>query len=187
MLTHYNRIVISCFKDFFQSVNTNNLAEVLQVLKELNFMLANRAPELTAHYNIALEPCQMPAEEVHKLVKPHLHCNAAYNPEHRSNKPPTKGTQQPSTQSEKPKCWHCQGECFRKDCPTAPKQSSPSKYKSTKEKQCNLIKMFCKKFQDKMQINKISTPAGDNCNEEFNNFISEFENIMLEDSDDSSA
>ena len=53
---------------------------------------------------------------------------------YRSNKPPTKGTQQPSTQLEKPKCWHCQGEHFKKDWPTAPKQSSPSKYKSTKEK-----------------------------------------------------
>ena len=26
MLTHYNRVVIGCFKDFFQSVNMNNLA-----------------------------------------------------------------------------------------------------------------------------------------------------------------
>ena len=41
--------------------------------------------------------------------------------------------------------------------------------------------MFYKKFQDKRQINEIYTPASDNCNEEFNNFISEFENIMLED------
>ena len=29
MLTHYNRIVIGCFKEFIQSVNTNNLAEVI--------------------------------------------------------------------------------------------------------------------------------------------------------------
>ena len=42
MLTHYYRIVIGCFKDFFQAIDTNNLAEVLQALKELNFMLANR-------------------------------------------------------------------------------------------------------------------------------------------------
>ena len=55
MLTHYNRIVIGCFKDFFQLVNTNNLAEVLHALKELNFMLVNRAPELAAHYNMVLE------------------------------------------------------------------------------------------------------------------------------------
>ena len=76
---------------------------------------------------------------------------------------------------------------LQKGLPTAPKQSSPSKYKSTREKQHNLIKTFCKKFQDKRQINEISTPASNNCNEEFNNFISEFENIMLEDTDDSSA
>ena len=56
MLTHYNRIVIGSFKEFFQSVNTNNLAEVLQALKDLNFMLANRAPELALHYNMPLEP-----------------------------------------------------------------------------------------------------------------------------------
>ena len=56
MLSHYKRIVIGCFKDIFQSVNMNNLTEVLQALKELNFMLANRAPELAAHYSMPLEP-----------------------------------------------------------------------------------------------------------------------------------
>ena len=79
------------------------------------------------------------------------------------------------------------GDNFKKDCPTAPKQGSPSKYKSTKEKQHNLIKSFGKTFQDRRQINEISAAADDNSNEEFNNVISEFENIMLEDSDDSSA
>ena len=34
MSIHYNRIVIGSFKEFFQSINTNNLAEVLQALKE---------------------------------------------------------------------------------------------------------------------------------------------------------
>ena len=97
-----------------------------------------------------------------------------------------KSTQQPSTCQEKSKCWHCQGEHYRKDCPTAPKQSSPTKYKSTKEKQHNLIKSFCKKFQDRRQINEICTPASDS-SKEFNNFISNFENIMLEDSKNSSA
>ena len=82
MLTHYHSIVIGCFKDFFQSINTNNLAEVLQELKELNFMLANKALELAAHYNIVLELHQISAEEVPNLVKAHLYCNAAYNPEH---------------------------------------------------------------------------------------------------------
>ena len=80
------------------------------------------------------------------------------------------------------------GRTLQKGLPHNPKQSSPPpKYKSTKENQHNLKKSFHKRFQDKSQINEICTPAGDNCNEEFNNFISEFENIMLEDSDDSSA
>ena len=48
MLNHYNRIVIGCFKDIFQSVNMNNLPEVLQALKELNFMLANKAPRVSS-------------------------------------------------------------------------------------------------------------------------------------------
>ena len=39
MLIHYNCILIGCFKDIFQSVHTNDLAAVLQALKELNFPL----------------------------------------------------------------------------------------------------------------------------------------------------
>ena len=80
MLTHYNRIVIACFKDFFQLVDSNNLAEVLQALKELNFMLVNWALELAAHYNMALELHQISVEEVPKLVKANLHHATAYNP-----------------------------------------------------------------------------------------------------------
>ena len=82
MLTHYNRIVIGYFKEFLQSVNTNNLAEVLQALKELNFVLAHRAPELPSHYNMVLEPQHITAEEVPNLVRAYLQCNTAYNPEH---------------------------------------------------------------------------------------------------------
>ena len=61
MLSHYNCILIGCSKDIFQSVDTKNFATVLQVLKELNFMLANRAPDLAAHYGMLLEPCQVSA------------------------------------------------------------------------------------------------------------------------------
>ena len=45
-------------------------------------MLANRAPELAAHYNMTLEPHQISAEEVPDLVKAHLYHATAYNPEH---------------------------------------------------------------------------------------------------------
>ena len=56
MLSHYNQIVIGCFKDIFQTEDTNNLSAVLHAHMELNFMLANRAPELSAHYGFPLEP-----------------------------------------------------------------------------------------------------------------------------------
>ena len=93
MLTLYNRIVIGSFKEFFQFINTKNLAEVLQALKELNFMLAYRAPELALHYNMALEPQQITAE-VPDLVRAHLNHNTAYNPEHSiRGRPHSRGNQ----------------------------------------------------------------------------------------------
>ena len=82
MLTQYNRIVIGSFKEFLQLVNMNNLSEVLQALKELNFMLANRAPELVLHYNMPLEPCQITAEEVPDLGRAHLHHSSDYSLKH---------------------------------------------------------------------------------------------------------
>ena len=69
--------------------------------------------------------------------------NSSFRP-HRQSAKNTQNT----TRLEKPKCWHCQGDHYKKDCPTAPKQSPPTKQLSTKDKQCNLIKNFCKKFQD---------------------------------------
>ena len=57
-------------------------------------MLANRASELAAHYNMPLEPCQISAEEVPYLVKTHLHCATAYNPEHSiRGRPHSRGNQ----------------------------------------------------------------------------------------------
>ena len=56
MLNHYNHIVVGCFKEIFQEVDTNNLPAVLQALKELNFIVANRAPKLSAYYGFPLEP-----------------------------------------------------------------------------------------------------------------------------------
>ena len=106
MLTHYNRIVIGSFKEIFQSINTNNLAEVLQALKELNFILANRAPELASYYNMPLEPQQITAEEVPKLVRAHLNCTTVYNPEHSiRGRPHSRGNQTTSTANS---CCHYQ-------------------------------------------------------------------------------
>ena len=58
MLNHYNHIVVGSFKEIFQGVDTNNLPAVLQALEELNFIPANRAPELTVHYGFPLESYQ---------------------------------------------------------------------------------------------------------------------------------
>ena len=85
MLTEYNQIVIGSFKEFFQSVDTNNLSEVLQALKKLNFVLANRAPELVCYYNMPLEPHQITAKE----VPDHLHHSSAYNLENSVREGPT--------------------------------------------------------------------------------------------------
>ena len=91
ILSHYNCILIGCFKDIFQSVDTNNLAAVLQALKELNFVLANRAPELSAHYGMPLEPHQVSAEEVPDFVNAYLNRPAAYKIKHNSRGRPKAG------------------------------------------------------------------------------------------------
>ena len=102
ILSQYNCIVVGCFKEIFQTVDTNNLTAVLQVLKELNFILADRAPELSAHYGFLLEPQQISAEEVFDFISAYLH-RPALNPAEHSNRgrPRNRGNQQcrPSRQS----------------------------------------------------------------------------------------
>ena len=83
-------------------------------------------------------------------------------------------------------CWHCQGDHYKKDCPTALKPGSPQRTNQPEKNNVILIKTYCKKLQDRRQINKLCTPVNDS-GEEFNIFISEFENITLEDLDYSSA
>ena len=83
-------------------MDTNNLSAVLQALKELNFILANRAPELSAHYGFPLEPQQVSAEEVPDFVSVYLHRPTANATEHSSRgRPRTRGNQhyRPSRQS----------------------------------------------------------------------------------------
>ena len=98
MMSHYNHILIGCFKDIFQTVDTNNLSAVLQALKELNFILniilANRAPELSAHYSIPPEPQQVSAEEVPDFVSAYLNRPTANISEHSGRgRPRTRGNQ----------------------------------------------------------------------------------------------
>ena len=102
MLSHYNHIVIGCLTDIFQTVDTNNLSAVLQALKELNSILANRAPELSAHYGFPLEPWHVSADEVPAFISAYLHRPTANSTEHNSRgRPRTRGNQdyRPSRQS----------------------------------------------------------------------------------------
>ena len=78
---------------------------------------------------------------------------------YRSTKPPGREAQQLSSKADKPKCWPWQGNHLKKDCPTTSQQNSSlqSKPQINKEKQCNFIKSFHKRFQDrKSQVNEIS-------------------------------
>ena len=88
MLTQYNHIVIGSFKEVFQHIDMNNLAEVFKALRELNFVLAKRAPELASYYNIELEPRKITAIEVPNLFRAHLNQNTAYNAEYSTRRRP---------------------------------------------------------------------------------------------------
>ena len=99
--------------------------------------------------------------------------------------------QQSSLKTDKLKCWHCQGNHLKKDCPTAPQQSSSLQPKShvSKEKQCNFIKSFHKRLQGrKSQVNEVTVSSEDDSfNDKLNQFYSDFENLMTADADDTSS
>ena len=90
MLNHYNHIVVGCFKEIFQGMDTSNLPAVLQAL-----ILANRAPELSAHYGFPLEPQKISTEEVPDFISAYLNRPTANPPEHSSRgRPRTRGNHQ---------------------------------------------------------------------------------------------
>ena len=83
MLNHSNHIAVGSFKVIFQGVDTNNLQAVLQALKELNFILANKAPKLSAYYGFPSEPhATNPAEEVPDFVSEYLSRPATHPADH---------------------------------------------------------------------------------------------------------
>ena len=92
MLNHYSHILGGCFKEFFQGMDTNSLPAVLQVPKELNFILANRALELLAHYHFQLEPQQISTEEIPYFISAYLNRLTANSPEQSRGRPRTRVT-----------------------------------------------------------------------------------------------
>ena len=109
----------------------------------------------------------------------------------RPTKPPAREVQQSSFKADKLKCWHCQGDHLKKDCPVTSQQNNSlqSKPHISKEKQRNFIKSFHKRFQDKKsQVNEITkTSEDDSFNDQLNQFFTEFENLMSEDANNMSS
>ena len=56
--------------------------------------------------------------------------NHTSNHFYRSTKPSTREAQQPTLKPDKLKCWHCQGDHLKKDCPTVSKQNNSLQSKS---------------------------------------------------------
>ena len=125
----YNRVTMSPWKPISRAKRWINMAQVLQDVADMsiNFKRSQVYSLLTLNVN-------------------HITSSNNYSSvnSHRSTKPPTKDIQQLFVKVDKPKCWHCQGDHLKKDCPTAPHQNGPSqsKYKLTRERHHNLIKSF---------------------------------------------
>ena len=112
------------------------------------------------------------------------------NQHYRSSKLSTRETWQPHQKLEKFKCWHCQGNHLKKDCPIVSNQSKSfhSTPQTNKDKQCKLIRSFQKRFWTKKEnVNKITTTSDDEgSNDQLNKFFSEFEKLICEDADEMS-
>ena len=103
----------------------NNMAQVLQDVAEIAISFKR-----SRGYSL-------PSFELKKTA---TYCsqNPNSNQHYRTNKLHRKETQQPQTKPEKFKCWQCQGDHLKKDCPivTSHSKSKHSRLQDNKEKQC---------------------------------------------------
>ena len=106
------------------------------------------------------------------------------NQGYRTNKLHIKEIQQPQPKPEKLKCWQCQGDHLKKDCPivTSQSKSKHSRLQDYKEKQCKLFKSFQKKILNKKEsVNAIAKASDNDSSEEhWNQFFSKFKKVMCE-------
>ena len=143
---------------------------MVQLLQDVTDMAVNF--ERSRHYSL-------PSFEVNHTSS---YNNQNSSQLYRSSKSSTKETQKPNLRLGKLKCWHCQGDHLKKDCPTVQHQSNSlqSKPQINKDKQCKLIKSFWKRFQNrKEQVNKITTASKDNSSDnQLNQFFLDFKKLM---------
>ena len=115
----------------------NNMAQVLQDVAEMaiNF-------ERSRGYSL-------PSFEINQTTA-YSSQNSNSNQHYRINKLHMKKSQQPQPKPEKFKCWQCQGDHLKKDCPTVTNQSKykHSRFQDNKEKQCKLLASFLKKIPE---------------------------------------
>ena len=86
---------------------------MVQVLQDIADMTANF--ERSRGYSL-------PSFEVNHTLSYNNHNSSQF---YRSSKSPTKETQPPNPRLKKLKCWHCQGNHLKKDCPTVPTKAVP--------------------------------------------------------------
>ena len=78
----------------------------------------------------------------------------SYSLHYKTNKLYTKETQHPHTKP-KIKCYECQGDHLKKDCPTVQASqgmSKHSRFQGNKERQHKILKSFQKKFLNKKKV-----------------------------------
>ena len=122
---------------------------------------------------------------------------SAHNSEHptsyqhySTNKLHVKKAQQPQPKPEKLKCWQCQADHLKKDCPIVTNQSRSihSRLQDNKERQCKLFKSFQKKIPQQKGIVIEIAKASDNDSSEqhWNQFLSKFKKLTYEEGGEAS-
>ena len=153
---------------------------ILQVLQDV--------AEMTVNFERS-RGHSLPSFEVN-YTSAYNNCNSNNSQHYRSSKLPTKETQQCNLRLENLKCWHCQDDHLKKNCPTVPNESKSlhSKPQINKEKQCKLIRSFHKRLQNKKEnVNEITTASEDeSSDDQLNQFFSEFKKLICEDADEMS-
>ena len=119
----------------------NNMAQVLQDITEMAVSFKR-----SRGYSL-------PSFEINQATAYSNH-HPSNNQNYNVNKQYSKETQHSHPKPERLKCWECQDEHLKKDCPKVKsRQSKPKhhRFQEYKEKQCKLLKFFLKKFFNKKE------------------------------------
>ena len=144
------------------------MAKILQVFAEMAISF-----ERSRGYSL-------PSFEINQTVA-YSSQNPNSNQHYKTNKLYVKDIQNCHTKPKKFKCWECQGDHLKEDCPmvnTSQGKCKHSRLQDNKERQCKLFKSFQRKFLNKKEsINKIAEASDDdNSEKHWNQFFTELKN-----------